>query len=132
MAHKPKNKIIHGNNGANIEAIKKLYSNIMISEEVEVHCEYCQCPKEVWKGGSFKTYQGDECKLYYDFTNVISELEDTGKPFGNQDILDKCRTDFEKEYTDIQDFEATVNEMILINFEEGYMSSNYRPLMICK
>ena len=100
----------------------------MIIDGVDVHCQYCMCPKEAWKGGSFKTYQGDECKLYDDFSAVISELEDTGKPFGNQDILESCRNDFEREYIDIQDFETTITEMIMINVEEGYMPDNYRPI----
>lgn len=103
----------------------------MIIDGVNVHCQYCMCPVEVWKP-SLKTYNGDGCKLYDDFSNVISELEDARKPFNNQDILDKCQTDFEKEYTDISDFEAAVNEMIEINYSEGYMPGNYRPFTIVK
>jgi len=103
----------------------------MIIDGVNVHCQYCMCPVEVWKP-FFKTYSGDECKLYDDFTNVISELEDTGRPFNNQGILDKCWTDFEKEYTDISDFEVTINEMIQINYSEGYMPSNYKPITVVK
>ena len=98
----------------------------MIINGVDVHCQYCMCPKEAWKH-SMKSYAGDECKLYDDFSAVVSELEDTGKTFSNRDILSKCR-EFEKEYTDIQDFEATVTEMIMINVEEGYMPDNYKPL----
>ena len=99
----------------------------MTIDGVDVHCQYCMCPVKVWKH-SMKNYEGDECKLYDDFSAVISELEDTGKPFGNQDILESCRNDFEHEYTDIQDFEAIVNEMILINVSEGYMPDNYRSI----
>ncbi len=97
----------------------------------EVHCEYCMCPKDIWKP-SMKTYAGDECKLYDDFMNVIRELEQDLKPFNNQDILEKCKADFEKEYSDIADFEATVNEMITINLELGVMPKNYRLLTVCK
>ena len=103
----------------------------MIIDGVDVHCQYCMCPVEVWKP-FFKTYSGDGCKLYDDFTNVISGLEDARKPFSNQDILNKCRADFEADYTDIKDFEATVNEMIQINVSEGYMPGNYRSLTIIK
>ncbi len=98
----------------------------------EVHCQYCQCPKGVWKKGSFKTYPGDnECKLYDDFSNVIWEFEKAIKPFNIRDIIDRCRAAFELEYADIPDFEATINEMIMINNEEGYMPNNYRPLTVC-
>lgn len=131
MANKPNNKIIHGNNGANIEVMKKLYSNIITGEEREVHCEYCMCPKEVWKP-SMKTYSGDECRLYDDFGNVIWDLEKAIKPFNNRDIINKCWTDFEANYSDIEDFESTVNEMIEINIDLGVMPDNYRPLMIYK
>lgn len=102
----------------------------MFSEN-EVHCQYCMCPKEVWKP-CMKTYSGDECKLYSDFSDVIYKLENTGRPFNNQDILEKCRADFAGEYNDIADFEATVNEMIEIYIELGVMSGDYRPLTICK
>lgn len=97
----------------------------------EVHCQYCMCPIEVWKH-SMKTYDGDECKLYDDFSNVIWELEESIKPFNNHAILEKCRNAFEKEYTDITDFEACINEMIGINVEEGYMPGNYRHLSLCR
>jgi hypothetical protein len=90
----------------------------------EVHCQYCQCPKEIWKP-SMKTYKGDECKLYDDFTNAVYELEKAVKPFNNLDIINKCRTDFEADYSDIADFEATVNEMIEINIDLGVMPGNY-------
>ncbi len=103
----------------------------MIIDGVDVHCQYCMCPVKVWKH-SMKSYDGDECKLYDDFTNVIWELEEAVKPFNNQDILDKCRSDFEKEYTDIVDFEACVNEMIEINIDLGVMPENYRVISIVK
>ena len=90
----------------------------------EVHCKYCMCPKEIWKP-VMKNYNGDECKLYSDFTDVISELEGAKKSFGNQEIIEKCRKDFEEEYTDISDFKTSVNEMIQINVSEGYMPKNY-------
>lgn len=97
----------------------------------EVHCQYCMCPKEVWKH-TMKTYDGDECKLYDDFTNVIWKLEEEIKPFNNQDIIERCRKDFGREYTDIKDFEAAINEMIEINYSEGYMPKNYRRLSVCR
>lgn len=103
----------------------------MIIDGVDVHCQYCMCPVEVWKP-FFKTYSGDGCKLYDDFTNVISEFEYAGKPFNNQDILNKCRADFEMEYTDISDFETTIYEMIDIHYSERYMPSNYRPFTVIK
>lgn len=103
----------------------------MIIDGVDVHCQYCMCPVKVWKP-LFMTYSGDGCKLYDDFTNVISKLEDTGKPFNTKDILKKCWEDFEADYTDIKDFEATVYEMIQINVSEGYMPSNYRPVSVVK
>lgn len=81
----------------------------------EVHCEYCQCPVEIWKP-DLKTYKGDECKLYAAFYVVIDDLEDAKKPFTNDDIMAKCRTNFEGKYTDIEDFEATINEMINIHY----------------
>lgn len=96
----------------------------------EVHCQYCMCPKEAWKGGNFKTYHGDECKLYSDFSDVISDLEYAEKPFNNYDILKKCREDFAEEYNDITDFEAIINEMINIYIELGVMSEDYRPISI--
>lgn len=97
----------------------------------DVHCEYCMCPKEVWKR-SLRTYDGDECKLYSDFVDVIWVFEEALKPFNNQEIFDKCRVEFEHEYNDIQDFEASITEMIQINVEEGYMPKNYRPIAACK
>ncbi len=48
----------------------------------EVHCQYCMSPKEVWKH-SMQTYDEDECKLYSDFSDVVWELEEAGKPFYN-------------------------------------------------
>ena len=74
-----------------------------------------------------KTYKGDECKLYYHFSNVIYELENALGPFNNQDIINKCQTDFEKEYSDIENFEAIINEMISINIELSVMPRNYNP-----
>lgn len=97
----------------------------------EIHCEYCQCPKNIWKP-SMNTYKGDECRLYDDFINVIWELEKNIKPFNNQDIISKCRTDFESNYSDISDFEASINEMISINIELGVMPCNYRSMYICE
>ena len=95
-------------------------------KEMEVHCQYCMCPKEIWKGGNLKTYQGDECKLFSDFSEIISELADTKKPFNNQKIIDKCQSDFKKEHREIKDIEATINEMIQISVKESYMPKNYK------
>jgi len=103
----------------------------MIIDGLDVHCQYCMCPVEVWKP-CLKTYGGDECKLYDDFSNVIWEFEKVAKPFNNQDILNKCHSDFEKEYGDIPSFDDSIMEMIEIHYFEGYMPNNYRHLSICK
>lgn len=95
----------------------------------EIHCIYCQCPKDIWKP-SMKTYQGDECKLLDDFLTVIWELEESKEPFNNQDIINKCRSDFEANFNDIEDFEATISELIETHFTEGYMPRNYRHLSV--
>jgi len=93
----------------------------------EIHCEYCQCPKDVWKK-SMTTYNGDECKLYSDFMDSINDLEEASKPFNDDDILKKFKLDFSNEYSGIKDFEPCVNEMIGINIDLGVMPSNYRHL----
>ncbi len=103
----------------------------MFSKSGAVHCQYCMAPVEIWKH-SMTTYAGDECKLYSDFSDVVWELENTGKPFNDQDILEACRKGFEHEYTDIKDFEACINEMIGIHVECGVFSRDYRPLSIEK
>lgn len=89
------------------------------------------CPVEVWKP-SLKTYHGDECRLYSEFCDVIDRLESAIKPFGNQDIISGCRIGFETDFNDIEDFEATINELICINCTEGYMPKNYRILEVYK
>jgi len=97
----------------------------------EVHCQYCMCPIEVWKH-SMKTYDGDECELYDDFSSVIWEMEEAIKPFSNKDIIKKCQKNFESKYNDIKDFEASIYEMIEIIIDTGAMPKNYRPLELVR
>jgi len=111
--------------------IEDLFKDHPKPQQSEIHCQYCQCPKGLWKH-SMKTYEGDECKLYDAFSDVIWELERAIKPFNNWDILDKCRKAFEHDYTDIKDFEACINEMIDIHLDLGVMPNNYRLLSVCK
>lgn len=95
----------------------------------EIHCEYCQCPIEIQKT-SMKTYKGDECRLYDAFLDIIYEFGKGIKPFNNKDIINMCSSNFNKDFNDIENLEATVNEMIDINIDLGVMPDNYRPLYI--
>lgn len=103
----------------------------MIIDEMDVHCQFCMCPVEVWKH-SMETYEGDECKLYDDFLTIIWEMEKAIKPFSNSDIIKRCKEVFERKYNDIKDVEATIYEMIEINIDLGVMPDNYRRIELVK
>lgn len=79
------------------------------------HCEYCCCPKDVWKH-CMTTYQGDECKLYESFLSLV---EDWMTPA----ILTKVALkELPEEFPDITDIDATVAELVEIALECGVIT----------
>jgi hypothetical protein len=83
--------------------------------DADVHCQWCLCPKSVWKASNLKTYKGNECKLFSYFFDVIWDL-DNGQPFTFKVVVEKCKEHFLNDpdpITDISDWDATVKEMIL-------------------
>ncbi|HHY26422.1 MAG TPA: hypothetical protein GX523_06685 [Desulfitobacterium dehalogenans] len=80
----------------------------------EYHCEYCYCPKDIWKK-CLTTYDGDECKLYDSFSSLI--------PF-DDDITPQrlgliARNKLPREFPDIIDIDATVTELVSIALDCG-------------
>ncbi len=97
----------------------------MINKDIEIHCEHCQCPIELWEH-TLKTYQGDDCRLFENFFGTMADLECSKGTFNDCDIIRVCKEDFESEYNDIPDFEASIKELIQIYINERYMPSNYK------
>jgi hypothetical protein len=92
--------------------------------ENQYHCKYCQCPIEHYTGKSLETYDGDECKLYSYFFDVMWELEEKKVDFTLDDVRNNCKIAF-TEFQDITDFEATINELMDIFDDLGATPSNY-------
>ena len=96
----------------------------------EVHCECCLCPKEHW-APFLKTYNGDQCQLYEAFDSL---LEDDGMTA--EMLTELAMTELPKEFTDITDLAATVEEMMEIIIDCGILcesspgSSTARPLTL--
>ena len=83
---------------------------------MEYHCESCVCPKELWKK-SMTTYQGDECALYESFLSLIEDWMTA------EDLMKIAIEELPKEFTDIEDLNATVKELVEIVVECGVISS---------
>lgn len=97
----------------------------------EVHCTFCLCPVELWKK-DLKSYDGEECRLLSDFFDLIWDFDTEKKPFSDKDILKRFRKDYAAMHTDIKDLKVTIEEMIHIYRNEGYMPGNYvKPLLRC-
>jgi hypothetical protein len=78
----------------------------------EHHCEYCHCPKEIWKP-TIKNYQGDECQLIDTFFSLV---EDWMTP---EELTEVTMTELPKEYLDIENIEALAKELVEIAIECG-------------
>jgi hypothetical protein len=76
----------------------------------EYHCEYCSCPKEIWKK-CLMTYNGDECKLYDSFLDLIDY------EMNSEELTAVAREELPKEFPDIVDLDATVAELVGIALE---------------
>ena len=89
------------------------------------------CPKEIWER-SLKTYNPEdetrECEIFSDVLDSLGDLEDINKPFDFNDILSKCKQDFEPDFPDIEDFSATIKEIVLICLEDGYMPKQFSDI----
>ncbi len=80
----------------------------------EYHCEYCCCPKDIWKK-SLTTYDGDECELIDSFFSLIPFDEDITP----QRLALIARNKLPREFPDIADIDATVAELVGIALDEG-------------
>ena len=79
----------------------------------ELHCEYCMCPKDIWKK-ALVTYDGDECKLYASFLDLIG-LDDLTP----QQLTNIAKQELPKEFPDITNINATVRELVDIVIDCG-------------
>lgn len=76
---------------------------------LELHCEYCQCPKDIWEKALI-TYDGDECKLYDSFLDLVNS--DFPNDLTPQQVTDIAKRELPKEFSDITDIDATVKELV--------------------
>ena len=96
----------------------------------KVHCECCLCPKEEWKP-FLKTYQGDQCALYEAFDSLLEDDGMTAEQLSKLALIE-----LPKEFPDIPDVVATVEEMMEIIIDCGILcesspgSSTARPLTL--
>jgi len=81
---------------------------------MEYHCEYCQCPKDVWKK-CLKTYDGDECVLYESFISLIED------GISAEEITKLALVELPKEFPDLLNPIETIKEMIDIVVECGVL-----------
>lgn len=79
---------------------------------MEYHCDYCMCPKSIWKK-SIKSYSGDECQLYDSFSSLI---EDGITP---EELTKITITELPKEYPDIENIVALAKELVDIAIDCG-------------
>ncbi len=79
---------------------------------MEYHCEYCCCPKELWKK-CLKTYDGDECKLYDSFISLIEDGMTT------EELANLALEELPKEFSDLLNPVETIKEMIEVTIECG-------------
>ena len=97
--------------------------------EYSYHCEYCRCPIEVWE--PLKTYKSDRsCELFSDFDDVIQELEKRNKY--NYNTVVKHLLPLKDKYSDVEDFEKTIQEFIEIQLDLGVMTNRYSYLSLIK
>lgn len=89
----------------------------------DYHCELCGCPIDIWT--PMETYKSDRCcELYYDFADVVEDLEDKKENYNYDIVLRECLK-FKSKYTDIPDFEASLKEMIDADVDTGVMTKLY-------
>lgn len=95
----------------------------------EYHCEYCNCPKDLWKR-DLKTFAPEdetvECQLMSEVFGIILDLEFKEKAFTLKDIAERIKSDPEAQYPESV-FNFTIAEIVDIYCEEGYMPDNYCP-----
>lgn len=84
----------------------------------ETHCQYCNCPKELWTK-SLKTYEGDECKLYESFLS-LAEFKLSAK-----ELIEIAKKELPKEFPDITDLDATIKELMDIILACGILDNPY-------
>ena len=84
----------------------------------ENHCEYCECPKEIWTK-SLTAYQGDECKLYDSFLS-LAEFK-----LSAAELIEIATKELPKEFSDITDLDATAKELMDIILEFGILDNPY-------
>jgi len=74
------------------------------------HCMYCAAPgpKAV-----MKTYDGDTCQIYYDYSDIRYEYEISKTSFTLEEITLQCRKSFLEKYPDVPDFDETIKEMLI-------------------
>lgn len=88
----------------------------------EYHCEYCFCPKDVWK--PMGTYESDRCcEFYDDVQNLAQVLEDDNGIVDFYDLVRACEP-LRAEYTDIQDLRFAVKEIFDTFGEVGCYKTN--------
>jgi len=78
----------------------------------KVHCGCCMCPIELWKP-SIRNYKGDECELYESFLSLV---EDGMTP---AQLTTEALLELPKEFSDIEDIVALVDELVDIAIECG-------------
>ena len=81
----------------------------------EVHCEYCECPKETWKK-CLTTYDGNECKLYSRFFDLVFDADQDLTP---EQLTAIAKQELPKEFLDITDLDGTVKELVDIVIDCG-------------
>lgn len=74
------------------------------------NCYYCEVPEEIRQKTIMQTYNGDTCGLYEDY---MDERDSFGRPFTIEELTLKCRDSFLGKYPDIQDFDKTIEEILI-------------------
>lgn len=81
---------------------------------MEYHCQYCMCPKEIWKP-CVNSYQGDECHLYDSFLSLIED----GMTI--ETLTELAIEELPKEFSDIEDIGELVKELVDVAIDCGVL-----------
>lgn len=95
--------------------------NLWNPNNLEIHCEYCSCPLEIWEKSpkALTTYSGDECRLISSFFDMIfNELPGTPT---HEWVFGKATTVLPHEFPEITDLEGTIKELMAIADDLGLL-----------
>lgn len=87
------------------------------------HCGICLCPEEVWSK-TLTTYNGVECRLYESFLSLIED------GITSEELIKVTIEKLPKEFSDIEDIDATVKELVKIVIDCGVLANESRDVVV--